>query len=395
MTKPVVLAFSGGLDTSFLIPYLKETLKAPIVAVHVNTGGLTADKLNELSPRARELGARDARVVDAREQYYREVISYLIKGNVLRGEVYPLCVGAERVTQAKELVKAAREIGAGAIAHGSTAAGNDQVRFEIYLRVLAPEIEILAPVRDEGFKREAEADYLTARGFPFSKDKARFSINKGLWGTTIGARDFQDSSKAIPEEAYQTVTTETPETVQIGFEKGLPVSLNGKAMAPVALIEELNDRAGALGIGRGVHMGNTALGIKGRIAFEAPAASVLLPAHRELEKLVLTKWETFWKRELSQFYGDQLHEGHYFDPVLREIEAFMDRSQERVTGSVSVRLEKFQARVESLSSPYSMADSKIGVYGEEALSWTGAEAKGFAKIGAIPAQLWHRAGAKS
>ncbi|MFH1263895.1 MAG: argininosuccinate synthase [Pseudomonadota bacterium] len=395
MDHPIVLAFSGGLDTSFLIPYLKKKTGSPVVAVHVDTGGSTREQLDAIARRAKELGALEIRIVDAKKTYFADVISYLIKGNILRGEVYPLCVGAERVTQARELVKVARDLNARQVAHGSTAAGNDQVRFEIYFRVLAPEMEILAPVRDEKLTRKIEVDYMNAHGFPVSAEKARYSINRGLWGTTIGAREFQDPACPIPEEAYRPVTSTESKTIRIGFESGIPVSLDGKRLDPVSLIEKVSELAYPLGIGRGIHLGNTVVGIKGRIAFEAPAAAVLLPAHRELEKLVTTKWQTFWKRELSQFYGDLLHEGHYFDPVLRDIEAYLDRSQERVTGSVLVKLAPFRCQVEGCESNFSMTGGSLGVYGEEALSWTGEEARGFAKLNSIPAQLWHGAERKS
>lgn len=394
MKKPIVLAYSGGLDTSFLIPYLTEKYDAPVVAVHVNTGGLQESDSPALIARAKELGAVDVYIIDARKKYYDDVISYLIKGNILRGEVYPLCVGAERVTQAQELVRIAKELGSTQIAHGSTAAGNDQVRFEIYLRVLAPEVEIIAPVRDEGFKREQEVAYLAKKGFEFSAEKAKYSINRGLWGTTIGARDFQNPSFAIPEDAYQKTSDTQSEIITIDFTSGLPVAINHQKMDSVRLVELIADKATRLGIGRGIHVGNTALGIKGRVAFEAPAASIILQAHRELEKIILTKWEAIWKRDLSDFYGNHLHEGHYFDPVMRQIEMFMNKSQERVEGKVQVRLSPYQASVVSCESPYSLTNTKMGTYGEETLSWTGSDAKGFAKIGSISTQLWHLAGEK-
>lgn len=398
MTKKIILAYSGGLDTSFLIPYLQKTHGAEIHCVTVDTGGLTPERKREIEKRARALGAADISVLDARASYFSDVLSYLIKGNVLRGGVYPLCVGAERVIQARELVQIAKEKGATIIAHGSTAAGNDQVRFEVYLRVLAPEITILAPVRDEGFKREQEITYLREAGFDFPSHNVRFSINEGLWGKTMGSRDIQDPGRAVPPEAYDSGAgskgAPPPETARIEFDRGVPVRLNDKASSPVQLVETLNARAGEFEIGRGVHLGNTIMGIKGRVAFEAPAATVLLDAHRELEKLVLTKWESFWKAQLGNFYGDMLHEGQYFDPVMREIEAFVDRSQERVSGVVTLRLETGRALVESCVSPYSLVSAAAGVYGEEASLWNGSEARGFSRIAAIPALLWHQAGGK-
>jgi argininosuccinate synthase len=394
--KPeIVLAYSGGLDTSFLIPYLKKARGAEIACVTVNTGGMSPEREREITDRAKALGARDVRIVDAREAYYADVLAYLIKGNVLRGGVYPLCVGAERIVQARELVKIARERKASAIAHGSTAAGNDQVRFEVYFRVLAPEIEILAPVRDEGIVREKEVAFLREMGVDVPASKARYSVNEGLWGKTIGSRELQDPSAPVPDEAFGAGPLRSDaERIRIGFENGLPVSIDGKRKRGVALVEELAELGTAFGIGRGVHLGNTILGIKGRIAFEAPAAAILLEAHRELEKLVLTKWETFWKGQLSAFYGDLLHEGQYLDPVMREIEAFLDRSQERVTGTVDLRLAPYRVWVDGVGSPHSLVATGEATYGEEARSWTGAEARGFARISATASMLWNRAGGK-
>ncbi len=392
MDKTVILAYSGGLDTSFLIPYLCEKHQVKVICATIDTGGLDSSRAKEIVGRARELGAQDAVVIDAKESYFREVITYLIKGNVLRGGVYPLCVGAERVIQAKELAKIAREKGALAIVHGSTAAGNDQVRFEIYLRILAPQMEIWAPIRDQGFKREEEVEFLKNKGFDFPWETARFSTNTGLWGKTIGSREIQDPSKGVPEEAYTKAENKAFETLTLDFEKGIPTALDHRPLSPVEIIEELERKGNQHGIGRGIHIGNTVLGIKGRIAFEAPAATILLEAHRELEKLVLTKWESFWKGQLSNFYGEMLHEGHYFDPVMKEIEAFLDKSQERVSGWVKVGIGKGQVRVDSCQSPFSLVNGELGVYGEEACYWTGQDALGFSKISSISSQLWQRIG---
>lgn len=394
MKDKVVLAYSGGLDTSFLVRWLQEVKNVDVICVTVNTGGFEAKQLEEISARALKMGAAAALTIDGRDTYFREVISYLIKGNVLKGGVYPLCVGAERVTQARELARVASEVGAKAIAHGSTAAGNDQVRFEIYLRVLAPGTEIWAPVRDEGFQREEEVRFLKERGFEFSGERAKFSVNAGLWGKTLGCREIQNPETPVPVEAFQPITKRDPEAIQVEFDHGLPVALNGKKLPSVELIEALAKQAGAFGIGRGVHVGSTALGIKGRIAFEAPAAAVLLACHRELEKITLTKWELYWKAELSNFYGDMLHEGHFFEPVMREIEAFLDRSQERVSGMVKATLSPAGVWVDGCGSPHSLFRNDLGVYGEQATMWTGKDALGFAKIGSIPAVLAKRAGGK-
>lgn len=393
--QPLVLAFSGGLDTSFLIPYLKEKLGRPIIAAHVNTGGLGAGGEADLIAKAKALGAAEAVVVDARREFYDSIVTHLIYGNVLRGDVYPLCVGSERVTQCQALVRVADKHGATAIAHGSTSAGNDQVRFEVGLAVLAPGLQVLAPVRDEAFRREDEVAYLRERGFEFSMERAKYSINKGLWGTTIGAREFQDPAFPIPEEAYTPIEDGlSARSLTLGFHAGLPVSIDGTAMDPVALVESLNALGARYGVGRGVHVGNTILGIKGRIAFEAPAATLILCAHRELEKIVHTKWQSYWKKNLAEFYGDMLHEGNYFEPALREIEALFAASQARVEGTAVLELARGGFRVAGVSSPYSMMAANVATYGEEALSWSGEEARGFAKIRAVPQKIWNSAGGK-
>ncbi|MCB0308197.1 MAG: argininosuccinate synthase [Bdellovibrionales bacterium] len=388
MNDPIVLAYSGGLDTSFLVPYLKETYQVPIIAVHVNTGSIENRKTEAMLKRGIELGATEVKVIDAKRHYCDAILSYLIKGNVLRGDVYPLCVGAERVSQAMELANYAQSIKASKIAHGSTAAGNDQVRFQAYLTILAPNIETIAPIRDQAFSRDYEIEFLKKRGHKFDFTKSKYSINKGLWGTTIGAREFQNSDFIVPEDVFSKVSSCETELIDIQFERGLPVAIDGQSLPLDAVIEHLNDRAGKKGIGRGIHIGNTALGIKGRIAFEAPAAKVLIDAHRELEKLVMTKWQSYWKHTLSNFYGEHLHEGHYFDPAMRDIEAFVDQTQMRVSGSVRVALSEYRCQVQSCTSPYSLFDHTVGTYGESAQGWTGLEAKGFAKLGTLSDNLW-------
>src|SRR6185437_9920149 len=291
--KPIVLAYSGGLDTSFLVPWVAENYGRPIITVTVDTGGIDEQAARTLAERSKALGAIEHHIVDARADYFEQVLRFLIMGNVRRGNLYPLCVGAERVMQAQTIAHMARELGTNMIAHGCTAAGNDQVRFEVALRTLAPDLEVLAPVRDRSFKRQEELDYLQTRGLPVPPFGAAYSVNRGLWGVTIGGRETLTSVGSIPESAWVLSgdafsTAREPQRHVISFERGRPVGLDGEAMSPVALIEALETIAGPFGIGRGIHLGDTIIGTKGRVAFEAPAAETLLTAHRELEKLVLT-----------------------------------------------------------------------------------------------------------
>ena len=392
----IALAFSGGLDTSFCVPYLKETYSEPVYTVTVNTGGLTESDLQDLTRKSAALGAERHVNVDGREDLFRDLISYLIKGNVLRGGVYPLCVGPERVTQAQKVVAAARETGARAIAHGSTGAGNDQVRFDVALRLLAGDLGIIAPIRTMGFSRQQTSEYLAERGHPVPTRTTVYSINKGLWGTTIGGRETHDSREALPEEAYPDTIApadapDRPQELVVGFEEGVPVSIDGEALQPVALIERLTEVGGAHGVGRGMHVGDTILGIKGRVGFEAPAAAILISAHRELEKLVLTRWQRYQKDQLGDFYGMLVHEGQYFDPVLRDVEALLDSSQQRVTGSVRVRLYRGAAFVLGCESPWSMFNAGVATYGEENALWDGRDAQGFSQIYGLQAYLARQA----
>lgn len=393
---PIVLAFSGGLDTSFCVPYLKERYDDEVITVTINTGGLSGDDEVELVRRSRELGAAKHLTIDGRSKLFETVLSYLIKGNVLRGGVYPLCVGPERITQAQLLVEAAKELGATAIAHGSTGAGNDQVRFDVALRHLVSDVPVLAPIRSLGLSRQDAAAYLEVRGVSVPEKTTSYSINRGLWGTTIGGKETHDSSRPLPDEAYAFTTSpvdapDEPAVFSIRFEKGIPVSIDGARLSPVALIEYLNEFAGSHGVGRGMHVGDTILGIKGRVAFEAPAAHVLIAAHRELEKLILTRWQRYQADQLSEFYGMLLHEGQYFDPVMRDIEAFLDSSQEVVTGDVSIRLYKGSLSVDGCSSPYSMFNSNVATYGETNALWDGRDAEGFSRIYGLQGTLAGRA----
>jgi argininosuccinate synthase len=396
MTDPIVLAFSGGLDTSFCIPFLAETTGRPVVTVTVDTGGLDAEAAEALDERARALGAAEHVLVDGREAYFERVLRFLIMGNVRRGQVYPLCVGAERVIQAQEVAKAAARFGTRSVAHGCTAAGNDQVRFDVALRTLDPGLEVIAPVRDQPRPRSAQVAFLEERGLPVPPFGAAYSINRGLWGVTIGGRETLGSESSIPESAWVLTqgafdANRPAERCTIGFAQGVPVSWNGETLSPVALIEKAEQAAAPFGIGRGIHLGETILGIKGRVAFEAPAAEVLITAHRELEKLTLTGRQIRMKETAAAVYGDLVHEGQHLDPVCRDIEALFLSSQERVTGEVKLLLRTGQAFVEGVTSPHSLLAATKGVYGEAAGEWTAADSRGFSRIAAMPGMLHVRA----
>ena len=397
MSQPIVLAYSGGLDTSFLVPWLKEQHGRPIITVTVDTGGIDAATRETLRERAMALGAVAHHQIDARADYFEQVLRFLIMGNVRRGNLYPLCVGAERVMQAQTIARMARELGTSSIAHGCTAAGNDQVRFEVALRTLAPELEVIAPVRDRAFKRQEELDYLTHRGLPVPPHGAAYSINRGLWGVSIGGKETLTSQGSLPDNAWvlsRDAFTKPlpPRRIVLQFEQGVPCGLDGQVMTPVAVIEALETIAGPYGIGRGIHLGDTIIGTKGRVAFEAPAAEVLLNAHRELEKLVLTARQQRIKELLAGPYGDWVHEGQLLDPACRDIEALFIESQARVTGTVTVLLRPGSAFVEGTDSKYSLMAASKGVYGEATGEWTPADALGFSRIVGLPGMFHHRAG---
>ena len=387
-----VLAFSGGLDTSFCAVWLREQGARRVVTVCVDTGGFSADELARIEARARALGVDEHRTVDARQVVWDRFVSYLIKGNVLRGGVYPLSVGCERTAQAEAVVDVAREVGADTIAHGSTGAGNDQVRFDVAIAARAPELAIVTPIRELNWSREQETAWLAERGFDVPTMTTAYSLNEGLFGTTIGGRETHDPWKVPPESAYTMTAAvadapDAAEELVIGFEAGLPVSLDGEATDGVALVAALNARAGAHGVGRGLHLGDTILGLKGRIAFEAPAPLVLIAAHRELQKLVTTKWQAHWIEQAGGFYGMLLHEGLYHDPAMRDLEALLDSANARVSGDVRVRLHKGRHDVVGLRSPHSLMNPEVAVYGEGATAWTGAQAAGFARIHGMPSLL--------
>ena len=389
--RPLALAFSGGLDTSYCVPRLGDDGWA-VHTVYVDTGGSTARERDAIRQQASRVGAVEHHEVDARAQVFDRFVRFLIQGNILRGEVYPLSVAAERTQQALSVVDVARSIGAKAVAHGSTGAGNDQVRFDVALRVLAPDLEIVTPIRDAGIKRDQAIAFLESRGFPVPAKAGAFSINRGLWGTTWGGGWTHDTWAGPPAELLDPpADAPAPREIVLGWERGLPVALDGAALAGAELVARLGELADSYGFGRNIHVGETALGIKGRIGFEAGAALVLIAAHRELEKLVLTKWQTFWKDQLGRFYGDRMHEGQYFDPALRDIEALITSSQARVTGETRVRLAPGRFQVVGTRSPHSMMDTSVATYGEENRLWTGDEARAFARVSAVPSLLAARA----
>ncbi|MGH8199825.1 MAG: argininosuccinate synthase [Steroidobacteraceae bacterium] len=395
--QPIVLAYSGGLDTSFLVPWLKENYGRPVITVTVDTGGIDEGAARTLAERARALGAVGHHQIDARADYFEQVLRFLIMGNVKRGQMYPLCVGAERVMQAQTIAHMARKLGTNMIAHGCTAAGNDQVRFEVAMRTLAPELEVLAPVRDRAFKRQEELEYLQSRGLPVPPFGAAYSVNRGLWGVTIGGKETLTSSGSIPDDAWvltrDAFTHPRPaESHVIEFKQGRPAGLDGRPLSSVAVVEALEALAAPFGIGRGIHLGDTIIGTKGRVAFEAPAAEVLLAAHRELEKLVLTGRQQRVKETVAQPYGDLVHEGQLLDPVCRDIEALLLSSQERVTGQVRVQFRPGNLFIEGVESPYSLMAASKGVYGEAAGEWTPTDALGFSKIVALTGVFHRRAG---
>ncbi len=395
MKKHVVLAFSGGLDTSFCVIHLREQ-GYEVTTVTVNTGGFSAEELQRIEKLSPKLGAKAHHTLDVRAELFERYLRYLIYGNVLRGNLYPLSVSAERVAQADKVVAVAKKIDATALAHGSTGAGNDQVRFDVAFRALAPELELITPIRTLALSRAEERAFLGKHGFEFPEKTEQYSVNEGMWGTSVGGRETLDSWSALPEAAFPggdiDATQLAPQPLTLGFKQGVPVAMDGKPLDPVALISELNSTGRKYGIGRGVHLGDTILGIKGRVGFEAPAAHLLIGAHRELEKLVLTGKQQFWKDALGNLYGQLLHEGHFFDPLARDLEAFLASSQARVTGEVKLTLYPRTFAVDGVRSPHSLMDAKVASYGEANRLWSGAEAAGFAKLYGVQQILALRAG---
>jgi argininosuccinate synthase len=386
----LALAFSGGLDTSFAaLALIREGYD--VVTVTVDTGGFTPEQLAAIGRRSRAVGARRHVAVDARREVFDRFFSYVLRGNVLRGGVYPVAVGAERQVQAEHLLRVARAEGAEAVAHGSTGAGNDQIRFDVALRALAPDLTVVAPIRSGGVRREEAAKALEAAGVPVPPKTTRYSVNQGLVGTTVGGGDTHDPWVEVPEEAYDEAGSrldpDAPEReLVLGFERGLPTALDGSPLDPLDLLARLDGWARPLGIGRGVHLGDTILGIKGRIGFVAPAATVLIQAHKELEKLVLTKRQRDFKDHAGAVYGDLLHEGLYLEPLCRDLERLLESSQERVTGDVRVRLRRLGADVLGLRSPHALT-GRAARYGEESSLWDGRDAEGFSKLYGLQARL--------
>ena len=393
-TTSTLLAFSGGLDTSFCVLWLREQGRE-VHTVTVDTGGFDAAELARIEKLARDLGAATHTTIDAREELFRDYLRFLLAGNVLRGGVYPLSVSAERVCQARRVVAHALQLGVSALAHGSTGAGNDQVRFDVAFRTLAPGLEIITPIRDLALSRAEERSYLAERGFEFPDKIQQYSLNEGMWGTSIGGKETHDSWQHLPDAAYPggEIDPALPShSLVVGFTKGVPTSVDSTPANAVTLIEKLNTLGGKYGIGRGLHLGDTILGIKGRVGFEAPAAQMLITAHRELEKLVLSGKQMFWKEQLGNLYGTLLHEGQFFDPLARDVEAFLTSSQTVVTGEVRLRLHPRSFVVEGVRSPHSLMNSAVASYGEATSLWTGAEAAAFAKVFGVPQMLAMQAG---
>jgi argininosuccinate synthase len=389
--QKVLLAYSGGLDTTYCLVYLQKELGMEVHAVTVDTGGFSAADKENLKKRATELGAASYRLMDARHTYYEQYLRYLVYGNVLKNSTYPLSVSAERMVQAITIAKAAQEIGATAIAHGSTGAGNDQVRFDMAFQTLVPGARIITPIRDQRLSREAEIAYLKANGVDMNFEKAQYSINQGLWGTSVGGRETLTSRHALPESAWPTpVSKHEPESVSLTFVQGELTAVNDQPYAhPVAAIEALRDIAQPFGIGRDIHVGDTIIGIKGRVGFEAAAPLLILKAHHLLEKHTLTKWQLYWKDQLAQWYGNWLHEGQWLEPVMRDLEQMMTSAQRTVTGKVFLTLHPYRFTLEGIESPHDLMSAKFGAYGEMNQGWTGDDVRGFAKIFGNQNTIWY------
>jgi argininosuccinate synthase len=397
MAKKVVLGFSGGLDTSYCVKYLSEDKGYDVHSIIVNTGGFTGEELQGIEQHAYKLGVKTHKTVDAVKGYYDRIIRYLIYGNVLKNGTYPLSVSAERLSQALHIAEHANALGADAVAHGSTGAGNDQVRFDMIFHIMIPDAEIITPIRDLGLSREQEIEYLKSKGVEMNFGKAMYSINKGLWGTSVGGKETLSSKGMLPEEAWPTPVTKTgSEEVQLSFEHGELKKINDQHFGhPTEAIQHLQTLAGPYGIGRDIHVGDTIIGIKGRVGFEAAAPMVIIKSHHLLEKHVLTKWQLSWKDQLAQFYGNWLHEGQILDPVMRDIEAFLQESQQCVTGTVTVQLFPYRFQLLGIESPFDLMNSKFGKYGEQNTGWSGADVRGFSKIFGNQTAIFHQVNSTS
>lgn len=385
----VLLAFSGGLDTTFCSIYLAEEKNLEVHSALVNTGGFSEAELERIQKHADSLGIVSHKALEVAADYYNRCVRYMIYGNVLRNRSYPLSVSSERTFQAIALVNYAKENGFQKIAHGSTAAGNDQVRFDLVIQVLAPDIEIITPIRDLQISREDEISYLQKAGVKMSWDKLEYSINQGVWGTSVGGKETLVSDSELPEEAYPTQLEKSgSETLQLEFDQGEPVGLNGQQYEPLVLIRELEKIAGAWGVGRDVHVGDTIIGIKGRVGFEAAAARVIIDAHLALEKHVLTRWQLHWKEQIGQWYGMFVHEAQYLEPVMRNLESFLDSSQKNVSGKVTIRFRPYSFTVAGVDSPFDLMNPAFASYGEMNKAWTAEEVDGFTRILGNQQRIW-------
>ncbi len=397
MTKErVLLAFSGGLDTSYCVKYLLQEKNLEVYTAIVNTGGFSQTEIAEIEKRAHDLGSVNHQTIEGTEAFYHHIVKYLIFGNILKNNTYPLSVSAERIYQAIALAEYAQKVGARYIAHGSTGAGNDQIRFDLIFKLTAPELEILTPVRDQKLSRQQEIDYLAAAGMKFDWTKAKYSLNKGLWGTSIGGAETLNSYDPLPEAAYPSQLEKTePQVITIDFQQGEICGLNGKPSDPVKAIQEIENIAAKYAVGRDMHTGDTIIGIKGRIGFEAAAASIIIKAHHTLEKHTLTKWQLYWKEQLANWYGMFIHEAQYFEPVMRNIENFLQDTQEKVSGTVSVALHPYRFEVQGIKSKHDLMASGFGDYGEINKAWTGEDIKGFTKILSNPINIYQSVNGKS
>lgn len=388
----VVLGFSGGLDTSYCAKYFTNDKGYQVHSVVVNTGGFNNEELQKIEEHAYRLGVTTHTSVDAVKSYYDSIIKYLVYGNVLKNNTYPLSVSAERLSQALHIAEHVKNLKADAVAHGSTGAGNDQVRFDMIFNIMIPGVEIITPIRDMKLSREEEIEYLKSKGVAMNFEKSVYSINKGLWGTSVGGKETLSSKGMLPEAAWPTqVTKHEGEEVKLTFIKGELKGVNDQTFAhPAEAIQYLQTLAGPFGIGRDIHVGDTIIGIKGRVGFEAAAPMVILKAHHALEKHVLTKWQLNWKDQLAQFYGNWLHEGQILDPVMRDIEAFLENSQHNVTGDVFVQLMPYHFQIIGIESAYDLMSSKFGKYGEMNNGWSGQDVRGFSKIFGNQTMIWNQ-----
>ena len=378
----VVLAYSGGLDTSYCVKYLSKEKGLEVHCVIVDTGGFSSQELAAVEEKAYFLGAKSFTIIRAVKDYYDKCIRYLIYGNILRNNTYPLSVSAERMFQALAVAEHAKKIGAKSVAHGSTGAGNDQVRFDFVFNVLGDDLEIITPIRDNKLSRQEEIEYLKKHGVDLTWEKAQYSINQGIWGTSVGGKETLTSNGALPEEAYPSqLKKEESEIVSLDFDKGQLTGVNGKVFAhPVNAIQYLQSLAAPYAIGRDIHVGDTIIGIKGRVGFEAAAPMIIIKAHHLLEKHVLTKWQQYWKEQLANWYGMLLHEGQYLDPVMRNIETFLEDTQHNVTGKAIVKLLPYRFELQGIESKYDLMNSAFGSYGEMNKAWSGEDVRGFTKI---------------